>query len=50
MVKVDSALIPITVKLSAFARCGWGGMAAASAMAAELPQIAVAPPESSPKV
>lgn len=37
------------VKLSARSRSGCGGSAAASAIAAEAPQIAVAPPESTPK-
>ena len=46
---VDSALTPMIVKLSALSRCGCGGIAAASAIAAEAPQIAVAPPESTPK-
>ncbi len=50
MASVDSTLTPITVKLSAFSRWGCGGMAAASASAADAPQIAVAPPESRPKV
>src|SRR5690349_3734182 len=45
---VDRTLTPITVKLVARSRFGWGGIAAASASAADAPQIAVAPPERRP--
>ncbi|MNE37078.1 hypothetical protein D3C80_1309160 [compost metagenome] len=45
---VDSADTPITVNRVARSFCGWLGSAAASASAAEAPQMAVAPPVSMP--
>ena len=49
MASVDRADTPITVNRVARSLPGCDGRAAASAMAAEAPQIAVAPPVSSPK-
>ena len=48
MASVESALTPITVNSVARSFCGCAGSAAASARAAEAPQIAVAPPVSRP--
>ncbi|MNF79894.1 hypothetical protein D3C84_621240 [compost metagenome] len=45
---VESAETPMTVNNVARSFCGWLGSAAASANAAEAPQIAVAPPVSMP--
>ena len=48
MAMVDSAETPITVNNVARSLPGWAGSAAESANAAEAPQMAVAPPLSSP--
>ena len=48
IVRVDSAEMPTTVNKVARSFSGWGGSAAASASAADAPQIAVAPPLSRP--